>query len=213
MKKAIILFSGGLDSTTVLYYVLHKKYECRCLLFDYGQRHKKELKSALKILKLLKVDFKIIKIKLPCSYDSLTNKNKTIPVNKKIAQTIPSTYVPGRNTLFLSYGLSFAESIKAGEIFIGANALDFSGYPDCRPQFIKAYNFLIKSLGLKIKISAPLIHKTKAQIIKLGRKLKVPYHFTWSCYSGLKQPCGKCDSCKLRAKGFKEAKCDDPSLL
>jgi 7-cyano-7-deazaguanine synthase len=212
MKNAVVLFSGGLDSTTVLYYALSKKYKCYCLLFNYRQKHRKELQSAIKIADLLKVEFEVINLNLPWSKDALTDKNKKIPEHKKIASFIPTTYVPGRNTLFLSFGLSYAECMSADVIFIGANALDFSGYPDCRPQFIDAYNNLVKSLGLKIKVMAPLIHKTKAQIIKLGTKLKVPYQLTWSCYKGLKEPCGKCDSCKLRLKGFKEAKLDDPAI-
>ncbi|MCL2485508.1 MAG: 7-cyano-7-deazaguanine synthase QueC [Endomicrobia bacterium] len=211
-KKAVILFSGGLDSTTVLYYALAKKYNCHCLIFDYGQRHKKEITGAVKIAKQLKVNYSIVKLTLPWSKDVLTNKNKKVPANKQIAGTIPSTYVPGRNTLFLSFGLSCAESIKAEKIFIGANALDFSGYPDCRPQFINSYNNLLKSLELKIKVEAPLVHKTKAQIIKLGTKLKTPYQYTWSCYNGLTKPCGVCDSCKLRAKGFREAGVKDPII-
>ena len=209
-KKAVILFSSGLDSTTVLYYALSKGYKCYCLSFDYGQRHNRELKSAAKIAKMLGVDFSIVKLSLPWSNDSLTNKNKKIPAGKQFKNVIPSTYVPGRNTLFLSYGLSYAESIKAQTIFIGANALDYSGYPDCRPKFIKAYNNLLKSLGLKITVQAPLVNLTKAQIIKLGSKFKVPYQYTWSCYKGLKKPCGICDSCKLRKKGFKEAGVKDP---
>ena len=212
MKKAIILFSGGLDSTTVLYYALSKNYSCHCLIFDYGQRHNKEIARAVKIAKQLKLDYSVVKLTLPWSKDILTNKNKKIPSHKKIARTIPSTYVPGRNTLFLSFGLSCSESIKAEKIFIGANALDFSGYPDCKPQFINAYNGLLKSLGLKIKIEAPLVRMTKAQIIKLGTKLKTPYKYTWSCYKGLKKPCQICDSCKLRAKGFNEAGVKDPIL-
>jgi len=212
MKKAIILFSSGLDSTTVLYYALSKGYKCHCLIFDYGQRHKKEIKSAVKIAKFNKVDFKIIKLSLPWSHNALTDKKISVPQRQTVAKDIPVTYVPGRNTLFLSYGLSYAESINAASIFIGANALDYSGYPDCRPEFIKAYNALLKSLGLKIKVLAPLVSMTKAQIIKLGTKLKVPYRYTWSCYNGLKNPCGKCDSCKLRAKGFKEAGLKDPAI-
>ncbi|MDR0823362.1 MAG: 7-cyano-7-deazaguanine synthase QueC [Endomicrobium sp.] len=212
MKKSVILFSGGLDSTTCLYYAKSKGFQCYCLLFDYGQRHKRELNSAIKIAKIAKAEYSIARLKLPWSKDVLTNKNKKVPANRRIDEIIPSTYVPGRNTIFLSYGLSFAESIKADAIFIGANSLDFSAYPDCRPQFIKAYNALIKSLNLKIKIEAPLVHLSKAQIIKLGNKLKVPYQYTWSCYNGLKKPCGVCDSCKLRAKGFKEAGLNDPAL-
>jgi 7-cyano-7-deazaguanine synthase len=149
---------------------------------------------------------------LPWSKDSLTNKKIKVPENKVIAKKIPSTYVPGRNTLFLSYALSFAQSQNAKNIFIGANALDYSGYPDCRPQFIDAYNGLLKSLGLNIKVLAPLLHLTKAQIIKLGTKIKVPYQYSWSCYNGLKKPCGKCDSCKLRAKGFAQAGRKDPAI-
>ncbi|MDR1695084.1 MAG: 7-cyano-7-deazaguanine synthase QueC [Endomicrobium sp.] len=211
-KKAVVLFSGGLDSTTVLYYALSKKYAPYCLIFDYGQRHNKEIKLAVKTAKRLKADYSVVRLALPWSKDVLTNKNKKVPSHKKIAETIPSTYVPGRNTLFLSFGLSCAESVNAEKIFIGANALDFSGYPDCRPQFIDSYNNLLKSLGLKIEAEAPLLHMTKAQIIKLGLKLKTPYEKTWSCYNGLKTPCGTCDSCKLRAKGFKEAGVEDPAL-
>ncbi|AKL97383.1 7-cyano-7-deazaguanine synthase QueC [Endomicrobium proavitum] len=211
-QNAVILFSSGLDSTTALYYALSKGYKCYCLIFDYGQRHKREIKSAQKIAKLVKADFTVIKLSLPWSKDVLTNKNKKVPTHKVIKDIIPATYVPGRNTLFLSYGLSYAESINARSIFIGANALDYSGYPDCRPEFIKAYNGLLKSLGLKITVQAPLVNMTKAQIIKLGGKLKVPYQYTWSCYNGLKKPCGTCDSCKLRAKGFKEAELNDPAI-
>jgi 7-cyano-7-deazaguanine synthase len=211
-KKAVILFSGGLDSTTVLCYALSKGYKCECLLFNYGQRHSREIKSAVKIAEKLEVNYSIVSLTLAWSKDALTNKNVKVPQNKIIAKDIPVTYVPGRNTLFLSYGLSLAESIKAQSIFIGANALDFSGYPDCRPQFIEAYNKLLISLGLKIKVEAPLINMTKAQIIKLGTKLKTPYQYTWSCYNGLKKPCGKCDSCRLRAKGFKEAGLNDPAI-
>ncbi|MCL2390748.1 MAG: 7-cyano-7-deazaguanine synthase QueC [Endomicrobia bacterium] len=211
-KKAIVLFSGGLDSTTVLYYALSKKYNCLCLIFDYGQRHNKEIASAIKTAKRLKVNYSVVRLMLPWSKDVLTNKNKKVPSHKKISGTIPPTYVPGRNTLFLSFGLSCAESINAEKIFIGANALDFSGYPDCKPQFINAYNDLLKSLGLKIKVEAPLVRMTKAQIIKLGTKLKTPYQHTWSCYNGSKNPCGVCDSCKLRAKGFHEAGIKDPIL-
>jgi 7-cyano-7-deazaguanine synthase len=212
MKKAVILFSSGLDSTTLLYYALSKGYECRCLIFDYGQKHKKEIFGAIKIAEMLKLKYDAVKVNLPWSKDALTNKTKKIPIRKTIDKTIPSTYVAGRNTVFLSFALSLAQSAGAKSIFIGANAIDFSGYPDCRPQFISAYNQVLKCLDVKIKIEAPLIKMTKAQIIKLGIKLKVPYQLTWSCYKGLKKPCGECDSCKLRAIGFKQAGKVDPSL-
>src|SRR3989339_1414373 len=132
--KAVVLLSGGLDSSTVLY-VAKKKYKCSCLIFDYGQRHNRELKSAKKISDFTGCNYKVIKIIFPWKGSSLIDKNKKIPYNKKIGKEIPSTYVPGRNTIFLSYALSFAETIDAKKIFIGANAVDFSGYPDCRPQY------------------------------------------------------------------------------
>jgi 7-cyano-7-deazaguanine synthase len=211
-RKAVVLFSGGLDSTTVLYYAMAKGYKCKCLMFDYGQRHSKELLSAVKIANLVKVENVIIKMNLPWTNDVLTSSSEIIPVHKHLPKTIPSTYVYGRNTLFLSYALSYAQSIKACVIFIGANAVDFSNYPDCTPEFIKAYNNVLKTLKTEIVVCAPLLKLNKAQIIKLGTKLNVPYKNTWTCYNGYKKPCMKCDSCKLRIKGFKEAKLSDPAL-
>jgi 7-cyano-7-deazaguanine synthase len=211
-SKAIVLLSGGLDSTTVLYYALSKKYKCDCLIFDYGQKHKKELKSAIKIAKSVNVNYSIIKIALPWASDVLTNKNKKVPIHKRLPKNIPPTYVPGRNTLFLSYALSFAQSINAKSIFIGVNAVDFSNYPDCTPKFIEAYNNVLKTLKTKITILTPILKLNKAQIIKLGTKLNVPYKDTWTCYNGFDKPCMQCDSCKLRAKGFKEAKINDPAI-
>ncbi|OGF49279.1 MAG: 7-cyano-7-deazaguanine synthase QueC [Candidatus Firestonebacteria bacterium RIFOXYA2_FULL_40_8] len=211
-KKAVILLSGGLDSTTTLYYARAKGYKCFCLLFDYGQRHKKELKAAVKLAKMNKSPYNIVKIALPWSKSALTDRKVKVPEKcKNIGKDIPVTYVPARNTIFLSFAASFAESIGANKIFIGANALDYSGYPDCRPNYIKAYekavNLGTKSgvSGNKLKIETPLISMTKAEIIKLGRKLKVPYDLTWSCYKGGKKPCGVCDSCLLREKGFEES--------
>jgi len=217
-KKAVILLSGGLDSTTMLYSVIHKKYKAYCLILDYGQRHKKELQQAKKIAKYAKVEYKLVKMTLPWQGSSLLDRSIKIPMRKKVnPKRIPSTYVPARNIIFLSYAVSFAEAIHASDVFIGANALDYSGYPDCRPEFIEAYQNVVKK-GLKtgvenktIKINAPLIKKSKSQIIKLGESLNVPYHLTWSCYKGLKKPCGVCESCLLREKGFSEAKRKDPA--
>ncbi len=210
-KKAVILLSGGLDSTTTLYYAKAKGYDCYCLLFDYGQRHKKELKAAAKLAKLNKCEYTTVKILLPWSKSALTDTTVKIPANtRNIGKKIPATYVPARNTIFLSFAASYAESIGARKIFIGANALDYSGYPDCRPDYIKAYekavNLGTKSgvSGKKLKIETPLIKLTKAKIIRLGKKLGVPYHFTWSCYQGGKTPCGICESCLLRKKGFED---------
>lgn len=215
-KKAVILLSGGLDSTTTLYYAKEKGYKCFCLLFDYGQRHKKELKAAAKLAKLNKCDYTIVKIALPWARSALTDRRIKVPVkNKKIGKEIPVTYVPARNTIFLSFAASLAESIGAGKIFIGANAVDYSGYPDCRPAYIKAYEKAVNlgtksgAEGRRLKIETPLIHLTKKEIIRLGTKLKVPYELTWSCYNGGRAACGVCDSCVIRAKGFKEVKEDN----
>jgi len=211
--KAVVLLSGGLDSSTVLY-VAKKKYKCSCLIFDYGQRHNRELKSAKKISDFTGCNYKVIKIIFPWKGSSLIDKNKKIPYNKKIGKEIPSTYVPGRNTIFLSYALSFAETIDAKKIFIGANAVDFSGYPDCRPQYYKNFNKLL-AIGTKngdMKIETPLLYKTKKEIVELAVKLGVPLELTWSCYSGGEKPCGKCDSCILRGRGFALAGRKDPII-
>ena len=212
-QKAVVLFSSGLDSTTVLYYAINKGYDCNCLIFNYGQKHDKEVKNASSVAKSLGLNYHIIKLSIPWEESSLTNKNKRIPEHKTIKEGfIPSTYVPGRNTIFLSYAVSFAETIKAKKIFLGINAVDFSSYPDCTPKYLKSVQQVMKALNNNIEIVAPLEKLSKAQIIKLGTKLKVPYEKTWSCYNGGTKPCGKCDSCKLRAKGFKEAGIDDPAL-
>ncbi|NQT29625.1 MAG: 7-cyano-7-deazaguanine synthase QueC [Candidatus Saganbacteria bacterium] len=199
MKKAVVLLSGGLDSTTTLYLAKKQGYSCQALIFDYGQRHKRELKSAVAVAKRAKVAYQIIKISLPWKGSSLLDKKSKIP-ERKILKGIPSTYVPARNLIFLSFALSYAEAIGAKTIFIGANAIDFSGYPDCRPSFYKAFQKVIKTgtKAKKIKVKTPLIYLTKAQIVALGKKLKAPLEMTWSCYKGGKRPCGVCDSCKLR---------------
>lgn len=214
MKQiAIVLFSSGLDSTTVLYYAMSKGYDCHCLIFDYGQKHNKEVNNAKKFAKSLKLNYHVVKTSIPWDTSSLINKNKKIPEHKQIKEGfVPSTYVPGRNTIFLSYAISYAETIKAQKIFLGINAVDFSSYPDCTPQYLKSMQQVMKALNNGIEICAPIEKYSKAQIIKLGTKLKVPYEKTWSCYNGKTKPCGKCDSCKLRAKGFKEASIDDPAL-
>ncbi len=209
-KKAVVLLSGGLDSTTTLYYALDKGYKCEALIFDYGQRHKRELRSAVAVAKRVSVAYHVLRIKLPWKGSSLLDSSHPVPRPPhpdKIGSTIPSTYVPARNTIFLSFALSFAEATGAQAIFIGANAIDFSGYPDCRPGYYKAFQKVIEqgTKARKIKIVTPLINLTKEQIIRLGRKLGAPIEETWSCYAGGKEPCGVCDSCVLRAKGFAAA--------
>lgn len=218
MKRAVILLSGGLDSATTLYYARHRGYKVHALIFDYGQRHKREVKSALKIARSVKCPYQVVKIDLPWKGSALLDKKIKVPRNRRLdASDIPSTYVPARNIIFLSFAASYAEAVGAQKIFIGANAVDYSGYPDCRPDFFKAFGKVLEQ-GLKtgvegrtISVETPLVRMTKAQIVRLGLKLKVPYALTWSCYSGLKRMCGQCDSCRLREKGFSEAGQQDPA--
>ncbi len=213
-KLAVVLLSGGLDSATVLYFAKKQGYKCFCLIFDYGQLHKKETVCAVNIAKKSRSAYGISKISLPWKGSALLDKS--IKVSKyQGVKGVPSTYVPARNIIFLSFALSFAETIKAEAIFIGAHAQDYSGYPDCRPDFFKAFIKMAKSgtvAGNKIKILAPLLHKHKSQIIRLGQKLSVPFNLTWSCYRGKRYPCGNCDSCHYRAKGFIEAGLVDPLI-
>ncbi len=217
-KKAVVLLSGGLDSATVLYHAKAKGYECHCLLFRYGQRHEKELKAARQIAKKAGCFFHVIAITLPWCTSSLTDRTQQLPSGHRLEKkamplvSLPTTYVPGRNTIFISFALSFAETIGAGTIFIGANAVDYSGYPDCRPDYYTAWNRLLRSLGTTMKIQTPLIRLTKEGIIRAGLALGVPYGLTWSCYKGASTPCGECDSCRYRAKGFRKAGIGDPAL-
>jgi len=212
-KKAVVLLSGGLDSATVLYIARAKGFKCHCLVFDYGQRHRREIAAAKKLAQKTGSACQVIKITLPWKGSSLLESKTKLPKTrgKLTADQIPDTYVPGRNIIFLSFAFSCAEAIAASAVFIGAHSQDYSGYPDCRPEFYRAFKKVI-STGTKagvqhkdIKIITPLIYKTKAEIIRLGSKLGVPFGSTWSCYAGGKAPCGKCDSCYYRAKGFKEA--------
>ncbi len=220
VKRCVVLLSGGLDSATVLYSARKKGFLPVCLIFDYGQRHSREIESAKKIASVSGSSCRVVKISLPWQGSSLLDNKISLPQRTRgktqgISE-IPNTYVPARNIIFLSFALSFAEVIQAEVIFIGANALDYSGYPDCRPEFYRAFEKVI-SCGTKsgveknkIRILTPLINLTKAQIVKLGAGLGVPFELTWSCYQGKRKPCGKCDSCFYRAKGFREAGFSDP---
>jgi 7-cyano-7-deazaguanine synthase len=218
MKKAVVLLSGGLDSATVLAIAKKEGFTPYCLIFEYGQRHQKEISCAKKIAQQARCPRQVITIAFPWKGSSLLEERRPLPRprNRK-AKNIPSTYVPARNIIFLSFAASYGEAIGAEAIFIGANAIDYSGYPDCRPGFFKAYRAMLAKgtkagvEGKVIKVYAPLVHKTKAQIIKMGLKLKVPYHLTWSCYEGGRKPCGRCDSCLLRQKGFQALQLEDPS--
>ncbi len=222
MKTAVVLLSGGLDSATTLYLAGKQGYKCSCLIFDYGQRHRREIESAKRIARSAGCEVKLLKIQLPWKGSALLDNNIKIPPAKSQGPAhtsgIPSTYVPARNIIFLSFALSFAEAIGAEAIFIGAHIHDYSGYPDCRPEFYRAFSRVI-STGTKtgvekqsIKIKTPLIRKAKAQIIRLAGKLGVPMGLTWSCYRAGPSPCNRCDSCYYRKKGFQEAGIKDPSV-
>lgn len=216
-KKAVVLLSGGLDSATVLFIARSKGFKAECLVFDYGQRHSREIECAKRVARFAGCKYRVIRIALPWKGSALLDKR--MPIRKRgKTDVVPATYVPSRNLIFLSFAASYAEAAGAEAIFIGANAVDFSGYPDCRPVFLKAFERTIKA-GTKagagargIKIVAPLVNKSKSEIIKTGFKLGVPYVLTSSCYKGGRLPCNACDSCRLRAKGFREAGLKDPLL-
>ncbi len=221
-KKAVVLLSGGLDSSTALYWAKARGYDCQGLSIFYGQRHQRELISARAVARQAKIKTHQIRLNLSwLKASSLADKTKklpNLPLSKIGRGPIPSTYVPGRNTVFLSLALSLADAIGAQAIVIGANALDYSGYPDCRPAYLNAFERLARLgtksgvMGSPIKILSPLLHLDKEQIVRLALNLNVPLKLTWSCYAGKKHPCGQCDSCKLRAKGFLIAKIKDPAL-
>jgi 7-cyano-7-deazaguanine synthase len=224
MKKkiAVVLLSGGLDSTTALYWAKAKGYAPVALAVRYGQRHSRELRAARAVAKKAGIKLMETAFALPwLGGSSLTNRKMKIPeitLAKIGSGGIPSTYVPGRNTIFLSLAVSLADAIGAEAIVIGANALDYSGYPDCRPPFLDAFSKVAK-LGTKrgteqrksLKVLAPLRHLDKKGIVRLAEKLGAPLSLTWSCYAGGSRPCGRCDSCQLRAKGFREAGAKDPA--
>lgn len=225
-KRAVVLFSGGLDSTTLLAKALSEGYQTYALSFDYGQRHRSELEAALKLSKSMgALDHKVIKLDLRAIGGSaLTDAEIDVPEEDyqkgAVSEGIPVTYVPARNTVFLSIAMGYAEVLEADSIFIGVNAVDYSGYPDCRPEYIEAYQVMANLAtktgveGQSIQIETPLINLSKAEIIKLGLSMGVDYSKTVSCYQANTQglACGKCDSCRLRAEGFSAAQIADPTL-
>jgi 7-cyano-7-deazaguanine synthase len=224
MKKAVVLLSGGLDSATCLAIAKSQGFDCYCLSLDYHQRHIAELQAAQNIASQLGAKMhKTAQLDLSLFGGSaLTDSNIDVPESgtNPIPAGIPVTYVPARNTIMLSLSLAWAEVLGAQDIFIGVNALDYSGYPDCRGEYVAAFqqmaNLATKSAveGQKITVHAPLIDMTKAEIITLGTKLGVPYRATVSCYQADKNgaACGRCDSCRLRREGFNKAGVVDPTL-
>ncbi len=218
MKKAVILVSGGLDSATVLAIAKAEGYECYSLSFDYGQRHRAELDSAKRIAASMSVEHKVVPLDLrTIGGSALTDDSIAVPECQ--SQGIPVTYVPARNTIFLSIALGWAEVLAADTLFIGVNAVDYSGYPDCRPEFIQAFevmaNLATKAAveGHALTIKTPLIDLSKADIIRRGVALGVDYALTVSCYQadGQGRACGRCDSCRLRRQGFEDAGIPDPT--
>ncbi len=222
--KAVILLSGGLDSSTVLYLAKSEGYDCYALSFDYQQRHRRELTAAKTIATAVGVvAHQVVSFDLSLwGGSALTDRQIALPQDRELSamsESIPVTYVPARNTIFLSFALAYAEAISASRVYIGVNALDYSGYPDCRGDYIDAMRSVFR-LGTKqgregnpIDIITPLIDLKKTEIIQLGDRLGVPWQQTWSCYSGDEVPCGICDSCLLRLAAFAELGLVDPAMV
>lgn len=222
MKRAVVLLSGGLDSATVLALAREAGYENYALSFRYGQRHAREIEAAEKVAHSLgAMEHRIAEIDLRLFGGSALTSDLAVPQDRspdEMADAIPITYVPARNTIFLAYALAWAEVLGASDIFIGANAVDYSGYPDCRPEFIRAFEALANLAtkagveGTRFQVRAPLIELSKAEIIRRGISLGVDYALTHSCYHPTAEglACGRCDSCQLRRKGFRDAGLTDP---
>jgi 7-cyano-7-deazaguanine synthase len=221
MKKAVVLLSGGLDSATCLAIARSQGFECYCLSFNYGQRHCAELAAADRVVKALgAAKHRVLNFGLAqFGGSALTDTNIAVPVDG-VQPGIPVTYVPARNTIMLSLALAWAEVLGSRDIFVGVNAVDYSGYPDCRPEYIAAFETMANLAtkagveGAKLHIHAPLIDLSKAEIIRLGSQLGVDYGLTVSCYQADEQgrACGVCDSCRLRAEGFAAAGVSDPTI-
>ena len=218
-RKAVVLLSGGLDSVTTLAMARQQNFDCYALSFRYGQRHTAELEAAEQVAKSMRVQqHQIFDLDLSL-FDSSALTNTKIKVPEETTDGIPVTYVPARNTIFLSIAMGWAEVLQAQHVFIGVNAVDYSGYPDCRPEFIQAFqemcDLATKSAveGQSIKIHTPLIDLSKAEIIRVGAELGVDYALTVSCYQANREgkACGQCDSCRLRKQGFNDAGVDDPT--
>lgn len=222
-RRAVCLLSGGLDSSTSMAVARREGFECFALTIDYGQRHRVELEAAARVARALgAARHLVVRVDLAAIGGSALTAEMPLPRGREITEIgrgIPLTYVPARNTVFLACALAWAETQEAEDIFIGVNALDYSGYPDCRPEFIAAFEALANLATkagvegrLRMRIHTPLIRLSKAEIVRLGSELGLDFGLTWSCYDPLPEgrPCGECDSCLLRRKGFREAGISDP---
>ena len=224
-RRAVVLLSGGLDSATVLAMASEQGFECYALSVDYGQRHAAELEAARRVATAVgAVEHRIMRVDLAgIGGSALTDPRIAVPQSARrdapVTEGIPLTYVPARNTIMLSLALAWAEVLRANDLFIGVNAVDYSGYPDCRPEFLRAFETLAQRAtkvgieGQSLRLQAPLISLSKAQIIQAGRRLGVDYGLTVSCYQADAKggACGRCDSCRIRAAGFAAARISDPT--
>jgi 7-cyano-7-deazaguanine synthase len=218
-RGSVVLLSGGMDSATCLAIALRKDRPVHALTIVYGQRHEREVASARRLVRHFRVaHHTVLRLPLAPLLDSaLTRPARSLPRGRHRGGRIPSTYVPARNTILLAVALGYAESHRLGAIYIGANAIDYSGYPDCRPQFLRAFERVARlgtragvETGRGVRIRAPLLDLSKERIVRWGERLAVPWRLTWSCYAGGRNPCDRCDACRLRSLGFRAAGVRDP---
>lgn len=218
---AVVLLSGGMDSATVLAVARRHFRRVDALTVAYGQRHRREIDSARRLVAAFHIaHHQVLELPLgPLLRSALTDPRRPLPRAHwgRTPERIPATYVPARNTILLAIALGYAESVGAAAIYIGANAIDYSGYPDCRPEYFRAFEHMARLAtragveeGRRVTIEAPLLHLSKADIVRLGERLHVPWELTWSCYAGGRGPCGRCDACVLRTQGFQRAGVTDP---
>lgn len=216
---SVVLLSGGMDSATCLAIAARARAPVHALTVLYGQRHEREVRSARALARRYRVARHVVlRVPLgPLLESSLTRVSRPLPTHARATGRIPSTYVPARNTILLAVALGYAESHRLGAIYLGANAIDYSGYPDCRPEYLRAFERLARLAtragvegGTRIRVLAPLLRMSKAEIVRRGARLGVPWELTWSCYAGGRRPCGRCDACRLRARGFRQARTVDP---
>ncbi|MFH1836733.1 MAG: 7-cyano-7-deazaguanine synthase QueC [Candidatus Omnitrophota bacterium] len=219
MEKAIVLLSGGMDSAVTLY-IAREEYDCHALIFNYGQKALKETEFAKRTADKAGVPYEVLDISMPWQGSSLLDKDMAIPKNDDSSRDeIPNTYVPARNMIFLSFGVSFAEAVSAKAVFIGAHQMDFSNYPDCRDTFFESFRQVVRKGtregvgGNHIEIKTPIINRKKDEIIRIGMELGVPFEHTWSCYEGEEIPCGKCESCVFRIEAFERSGIQDPARV